>query len=99
MRGTGRGGSVLALATAAVLVGTVPGVASDGAVMPAPGRWVTHGPQGADVRDFVFDPVDPRTVYTATTGGVYASLDGGVPGHSRGRGLSDVGLESLGVAP
>ena len=61
---------VMALTTVFAILGT-------GWVWAGTNAWTSIGPQGGWIEALSIDPHNPRTLYAATSGGAFKSLDGG----------------------
>ncbi len=68
----------------ALLVMGVPSFAMAGA-----GIWTGSGPYGGIIGSLVINPVTPTILYTATGGGVFKSVDGGVSWRRAQNGIPD----------
>src|SRR5262245_52109652 len=42
-----------------------------------PNVWTSIGPDGGGINALAIDPQNPRTLYSATSGGIFKSTDGG----------------------
>lgn len=62
-------------------------------------EWSSHGPDGGLVRVLAVDPRTPTTLYAATSGGVFKSLDGGTRWTAANRGLGFRPVVALAVDP
>jgi photosystem II stability/assembly factor-like uncharacterized protein len=52
-------------------------VSASGAASAGVNRWTSHGPVGGIVYALAIDPTAPSTLYAATYGGIYKTVDGG----------------------
>jgi len=61
-------------------------------------EWI--GPGGGTIGDLIFDPVNTDTAYAAaSTGGVYKSIDGGLTWQKINKGIENLDVTAIGIAP
>jgi photosystem II stability/assembly factor-like uncharacterized protein len=87
----------VALLQRATLVLTLTALLSAPAL--AAGRWESVGPFGGTVREIAVAPGAPRTLYAATSAGVFRSNDAGAHWRSAQAGIPFLDVASLAVSP
>jgi photosystem II stability/assembly factor-like uncharacterized protein len=62
--------------------------------------WTSHGPPGGDVHALAIDPLTPRTLYAAGSGGVFKSTDAGATWNAANAGLPNTNdIYALAIDP
>jgi photosystem II stability/assembly factor-like uncharacterized protein len=65
-------------------------IALSGALSAGPNRWTLAGPEGGVVSAIAADQQNPSTVYAATCGGVFKTIDGGANWRAINAGLPEI---------